>query len=166
MIFGMEFGVNKIKIKFKMIDRMENKGRIIGNVSKRMMCDLKQLSDGQFNYQIRPLVTSSKDYTEYNKKLSEIMELVNDLSDKIYEGLFPLVYLGKWQEWDADQPIGSKLHVDENMLRNTGDKNIDILWELLDKVEDVIEKIGIFEDSQGFPEDFNPFEADFDDDDL
>jgi hypothetical protein len=31
--------------------------------------------------------------------------------------------------------------VDEGMLRNTGDKNIDFLWEILDKIEEVKEKI-------------------------
>ena len=101
---------------------------------------------------------------EYNNKLSKIMELVDNLSSEIYEGLFPLAVMGKWKEWDADQPIGSKLHVDEDMLRNTGDKNIDILWELLDKVKEVVERIGACEKHQGFPENFNPFEFDYDDD--
>jgi hypothetical protein len=107
-------------------------------------------------------IINLKDNAEYNKKLSEIMELVNNLSGEIYEGLFPLAVTGKWKEWDADQPIGSKLHVDEEMLRNTGDKNIDILWELLDKVEDVIERIGIREIPES-PKKFNPFEVDDDD---
>jgi len=103
------------------------------------------------------------DYAEYNKKLSEIMETVNSLSYEIYEGLFPLAVLNKWKEWDAEQPTGSKLNVDEEMLRNTGDKNIDILWELLDKVEEVIERIGVCENHQDFPEDFNPFMVDYGD---
>jgi hypothetical protein len=80
-------------------------------------------------------IINIKDYTEYNQKLSAIMEKVTALSDEIYEGLFPLALFSNWKEWDSEQPIGSKLHVDEDMLRNTGDKNIDILWELLDKTE-------------------------------
>ena len=111
-------------------------------------------------------IINIKDQAEYQEMLSAIMKKVNDFSNEIYEDLFPLALLDKWKDWDAEQPVGRKLNVDEEMLRNTGDKNIDILWELLDKIEDITERIGIFEDSQGFPEDFNPFEADFDDDDL
>jgi len=110
-------------------------------------------------------IINLKGNAEYEKKLSEMMEKVGILSDEIYEGLFPLAIMGKWQEWEADQPIGGKLNVDEDMLRNTGDKNIDILWELLDKAEDVIERIGIIEKPEK-SKDFNPFEANNDDDDY
>jgi hypothetical protein len=106
-------------------------------------------------------IINIKDYAEYNRKLSAIMEKLNELSDEIYEGLFPLALLSNWKDWDEEQPIGSKLHVDEDMLRNTGDKNIDILWELLDMAEDVKDRIRVYKDKQDVPENFNPFEADF-----
>jgi hypothetical protein len=38
-------------------------------------------------------IINIKDYAEYNQKLSAIMEKVNELSDEIYEGLFPLALL-------------------------------------------------------------------------
>ena len=87
-------------------------------------------------------VVNITEYAEYNKKLSEIVEIVTEHSD---EGLFPLALLSNWKEWDSEQPIGKKLNVDEDMLRNTGDNNIDILWELLDTAEDVIDRIGVVE---------------------
>jgi hypothetical protein len=48
-----------------------------------------------------------KGYAEYNKKLSEIMETVNDLGDEIYDSMFELACLDKWKEWDAEQPVGA-----------------------------------------------------------
>jgi len=49
--------------------------------------------------------------------------------------------MGKWKEWDDQQPVGAKIFVDEDMMRNTGDKNIDLLLEIWDKIEEVKEEI-------------------------
>jgi len=84
-----------------------------------------------------------KDYVEYDKKLSEIMETAGDLAEDIYDSLFELACLDKWKNWSDSQPVGTVFDVDEEMLRNTGDKNIDCLWELLDKLVEVKEKIKV-----------------------
>jgi len=67
-----------------------------------------------------------KGYAEYNKKLSEIMETVNYFVDDIYDSMFELACLDKWKAWSDSQPIGTEMDVNEEMLRNTGDKNIDL----------------------------------------
>jgi len=82
-------------------------------------------------------IINFKDYVEYHEKLSEVMELVNDLSDDIFDSLFILASLDKWKQWSDTQPVGTVFDVSEEMLRNTGDENIDHLWELLDKIEEV-----------------------------
>ena len=86
-------------------------------------------------------VVKFKNYARYQEKLSEIVEQVSDISDVIYDNLFSLACMGKWKEWDDQQPIGTELYVDEDMIRNTGDKNIDLLLEIWDKIEEVKEKI-------------------------
>ena len=73
-------------------------------------------------------VIKFKNYARYQEKLSEIVEQVSDISDVIYDNLFSLACMGKWKEWDDQQPIGTELFVDEDMIRNTGDKNIDLLF--------------------------------------
>jgi hypothetical protein len=83
------------------------------------------------------------DYNKYRNTLSEIMDDMTNLSEDIEEGMFNLACLGKWKEWDEQQPVGSEFDLTEDMLRNTGDKNIDLLWELLDKIADVKEKIRV-----------------------
>jgi len=84
-----------------------------------------------------------KDYAEYNKRLSEIIEQASNLSEKIYDQLFDIACSNKWKGWSDNQPEGTKFYVDEEMLRNTGDKNIDLIWELLDKITEVKNNINI-----------------------
>jgi len=88
-------------------------------------------------------IINFKDYAEYHEKLSEVMEIVNDLSDEIFDSLFILASLDKWKQWSDTQPVGTVFDVSEEMLRNTGDENIDLLWELLDKIEEVKGKIRV-----------------------
>ena len=94
-----------------------------------------------------------KGYAQYNKKLSEIMEMVNDLGDDIYNSMFGLACLDKWKAWDAEQPIGAEIYVTDEMLRNTGDKNIDLLWQILDKIMDVKEEIHVSQPKNDTTED-------------
>ena len=86
-------------------------------------------------------VIQLKDYVRYHEKLSKIIELASDLSDEIYGNLFDLACLNKWKEWSDEQPIGTIFEFTEDMLRNTGDNNIDILWELLDKIREVKNRV-------------------------
>jgi len=88
-----------------------------------------------------PKIVNLKQNTKYKKTLSKLINQLNSFSDKIRDNLFNLACQGKWKEWDKAQPIGTEFYVDEEMLRNTGDKNIDLLWEVLDKIEEVKEKI-------------------------
>ena len=88
-------------------------------------------------------VIDIRNFAQYQKKLSEIMETVTDLGDEIYDGMFELAILDKWKDWDEKQPIGAELYVTDDMLRNTGDKNIDLLWEILDKIMDVKDVIHV-----------------------
>ena len=88
-------------------------------------------------------VVNFKDYMQYKEILSSIIDSVNKFSEEIYENLFDLACAGKWKEWSDKQTEGTIFNVTEDMLRNTGDKNIDLLWEVLDKIEEMKGKIGV-----------------------
>ena len=88
-----------------------------------------------------PKTIGFNDYDKYQATLSTLINQVNSISKEIHENLFDLACQGKWKEWDKNQPLGTTLYVDDDMLRNTGDKNIDLLWEVLDKITEVKEKI-------------------------
>jgi len=62
---------------------------------------------------------------------------VNDLSDDIFGSLFGLACLGKWKQWSDSQPIRTVFVFSKEMLRNTGDENIVLLWKLLDKIKEM-----------------------------
>ena len=82
-------------------------------------------------------IINMKDYAAYNKKLAKILQLTRKLGDEIHNSLFELAVLDKWKEWDEKQPIGAEIFVTDDMLRDTGDKNIDLLWQILDRIIDV-----------------------------
>jgi len=88
-----------------------------------------------------PKTIHFNEYDKYQATLSTLINQVNSISKEIHENLFNLACQGKWKEWDKNQPIGTEFYVEEDMLRNTGDKNIDLLWEVLDKIEEVKKKI-------------------------
>jgi hypothetical protein len=75
-------------------------------------------------------------YTKYRKELSEIVNQLFDMSDQIYSDMVNLATLGKWQKWSNEQPAGTVFEFTEDMLRDTGDKNVDALVELMDKILD------------------------------
>jgi hypothetical protein len=88
-------------------------------------------------------IINFKDYSKYQDTLTEIIEQVTDIAEEIEESMFNLACLGKWKEWDEEQPEGTVFDVSEEMMRNTGDKNNDLLWELLDKITEVKEQIRV-----------------------
>ena len=96
-----------------------------------------QLSDQQGH----PKIISLTDYAQYRKTLSKLIKQIDGISGKIHDKLFCLACQGKWKEWDKAQPIGTEIYIDDEMLRNTGDKNIDLLWEVLDKIGEVKERM-------------------------
>jgi uncharacterized protein YwgA len=82
------------------------------------------------------MIVNFHQYTKYHKKLSEIVNQLTDMSEQIHSGMVNLAILGKWQEWSDGQPEGAVFEFTEDMLRNTGDKNVDALVELMDKILD------------------------------
>ena len=86
-------------------------------------------------------IISFRDHSQYQETLSELIKKVCSISDVIHDNLFDLACKGKWKEWSKKQPEDTIVYVDEGMIRNTGDKNIDLLLEILDKIEEVKEKI-------------------------
>ena len=107
-------------------------------------CTAKQARFGGIVVEtVRNNIINLNDYAEYNKKLSAIMERANNFADEIYESLFDLACEGKWKRWSDSQPIGAIFDVTEDMLRDTGDKNIDMIFEFLDKILEVSAKIHV-----------------------
>ena len=87
------------------------------------------------------IIDFKENANNYHSLLSKIVERLNAFAEEIQSEIFNLACLGKWRIWNMKQPVGTEIYVSEDMLRNTGDKNIDLLWELLDKMKYVVEEI-------------------------
>jgi len=78
----------------------------------------------------------NNNYVKYPQTLCDLIEQVNSFSERITGDMFDLACYGKRKKWK-----GAKDYTDEDELRNIGDKNIDLLWEVCDKIQEVIKKI-------------------------
>ena len=81
-----------------------------------------------------------KDNALYQEKLSKLIEQASKLADNIKGQLFNLANLAcldEWNEYSENEYMGYDLKKDEENLRHTGDRNINLLIEILDKIEEV-----------------------------
>ncbi|OAV69318.1 hypothetical protein Barb6_00341 [Bacteroidales bacterium Barb6] len=77
-------------------------------------------------------------YADYKKDLAALTEQLDEVfDDLIWETMVNLACKKKWKKWDDSHDIGDEFTFTEEMLRNTGDKNIDLLWELVEKYDEV-----------------------------
>jgi hypothetical protein len=80
------------------------------------------------------MIINFHQHKQYRKELSEVVNQLTEMSSQIYSDMVNLALLGKWREWEEKQPIGAIFEFTEEMLRDTGDKNVDALAELMDKI--------------------------------
>jgi hypothetical protein len=73
--------------------------------------------------------------------LAETILYLDNLEDDIKTAMINLATKGKWKEWDEKQPEGAIFHFNEEMLRDTGDENVEVLCELTDKIVEVRSKL-------------------------
>ncbi len=73
---------------------------------------------------------------EYNQALAEIRSKLSDVEDDLFDACVQLAVLGKWKKWSDEQPVGSTVYFDGDMLKESGDENITILIQLLDYIAD------------------------------
>ncbi len=82
-----------------------------------------------------------KGFKEYNETLSEIHTWFDNLDEDIFNYCVQLAVFGKWKEWSDKQPVGSQVLFDDDMLREAGDSNIEMLLQLSDHIIDVRRKL-------------------------
>jgi hypothetical protein len=131
--FGNRYGIPEDEINSGMIDLSISCAE--EDFEKNSKSNNKKQGKGKVEN--KPKIIHINDFNRYWELLSQIMDKVDVVSDEIYNNLFDLACLRKWKTWSDNQPLGTKIHVDEDMLRNTGDENIDFLWEVLDTIDEV-----------------------------
>ena len=79
--------------------------------------------------------------TEYEEEINKTKDILENIKTDIKDTMFSLATTGEWKEWSDTQPVGAIFTVTDEMLENTGDKNVDLLWELVYKINDVMDKL-------------------------
>jgi len=79
--------------------------------------------------------------TKYHDMIEGMRDIIGGCGQTIHGKLFSLAINGVWRKWSEAQPAGATIRATNDMLLKTGDKNIDLLWELLDKMEEVFQKL-------------------------
>lgn len=79
--------------------------------------------------------------SDYEKTQVEIADYLDEQIEILEQYITNLATQGKWKEWSDSQPVGAIFTFTEEMMRNTGDKNIDMLNELCDSMWEIRDKI-------------------------
>jgi hypothetical protein len=79
---------------------------------------------------IIPIRTYSIEYEEY---VIEVKNDLNTMEDMLYGKMINLATKGAWKQWDETMQDGDSFTFEPEMLQNTGDKNINMLWDLYQK---------------------------------
>lgn len=80
------------------------------------------------------LSSKYKSSPEYQAELKNSLESLNNIEDELYGILVNLATSGKWKEWSDSIPDGGTFTFTEEMLKDTGDNNIDDLANLMDEL--------------------------------
>ena len=78
---------------------------------------------------------------EYQKQISLTIEKLTGIEEELIGMAFSIAAVGKWKEWSESKKEGDVFTFTEEMLKDTGDENIDYLASLIDQVNDVKEKV-------------------------
>lgn len=84
------------------------------------------------------ITSGYKSTEEYKACINETFEELESMDFVLHELIVRLATAGKWKDWSDQMPIGSEFYFTEEMLRETGDKNVDSLIELWEKLNSLV----------------------------
>ena len=70
----------------------------------------------------------------YRKALEGVSEELGQIEEHLMGAAIYLATSGKWREWSDGVKVGESVHFTHEMLKDTGDPNVDLLMGLLDQV--------------------------------
>ena len=73
-------------------------------------------------------------HAEYERLAGELVKRFNNLVDELDHASFHLAVAGPWKEWSDSQPNGSRVYIDEAMLRDSGDRKVHAVLDVMDAV--------------------------------
>ena len=84
---------------------------------------------------------SYKRSKEYIETIDETIQYLEEIEEVIFSQIVSLATAGKWKEWSDSMPVGTEFNFTDEMLRDTGDPNVDAMKTVLDNVIDTKNKL-------------------------
>jgi hypothetical protein len=86
-------------------------------------------------------VINLREKNDYNNRLKETFEFLEKVENDLVSEMINLAISGKWKKWSDEQPIGTEFSFTDEILKDTGDENIDMLCELREELINITERL-------------------------
>jgi hypothetical protein len=86
-------------------------------------------------------VINLRDKNDYNNRLKETFEFLEKVENDLVTEMINLAISGKWKKWSDEQPIGTEFSFTDEILKDTGDENINILCDLREELIKITERL-------------------------
>lgn len=78
---------------------------------------------------------------DYKIRLKETFEFLENVEKDLLTEMIELALSDKWKKWSDEQPIGTEFSFTDEMLRDTGDENINMLYDLREELIKITDKL-------------------------
>ena len=90
------------------------------------------------------IIKFSKGYkssSDYQKQLEQNIAKLDEIENNLTELAINTATEGKWKDWSESMQDGDEFNFTEEMLKDTGDENVDNIASLIDNVTITKEKM-------------------------
>ena len=86
-------------------------------------------------------IVDFQEHSEYKLHISKTIEYLNKAKDELFTSMINLAASGKWKKWSDEQADGTSFIFTQAMLSNTGDKKVDLLMALYERISSTIAQL-------------------------
>ncbi len=86
-------------------------------------------------------VINLREKNDYNNRLKETFDFLEKVENDLVTEMINLAISGKWKKWSDEQPIGTEFSFTDEILKDTGDENINILCDLREELIKITERL-------------------------
>ncbi len=86
-------------------------------------------------------IVDLQEYSQYRQDISETVEYLNEVKDILVDRMIDIATSGKWKKWTEEQAEGTAFNFTLEMLSNTGDKKVDLLFALYERISVIIDEL-------------------------
>ena len=79
--------------------------------------------------------------SDYKLHISITIEYLNKVKDELFTSMINLAASGKWKKWSDEQAEETSFIFTQAMLSNTGDKKVDSLMSLYERISSTIAQL-------------------------